>query len=63
MIDPGITLLSGELSTRFKKMKGLCSEFKIVHHCNWKNYTKSCSTHVREYLKIMNHSCHHLFGK
>ena len=41
----------------------LCSEFKLTHHCNWKNYSKSCTNHIMDYLELMNHSCHDLFGE
>ena len=41
----------------------LCSEFKLAHHCHWKNYSKSCTNHIMDYLELMNHSCHDLFGE
>ena len=63
LIDPEIIWLLGDSDGSRAEMRFLCSEFKIVHHCNWKDYSKSCTTHIQEYLEIINHSCHQIFGQ
>ena len=61
--DPEKRWLNGEGSSRFEVLSTLCPEFKIVHHCNWKNFSKPCTTHIKDYLDLLNHSCHGSFGK
>jgi len=63
MIDPEINFIVGDSDGSRAEMRFLCSEFKIVHHCNWKDYSKTCTTHIQEYLDILNHSCHQSFGQ
>ena len=49
-------LMADESSLQANKMPPVCLKFNSIHHCNWRNYSKSCTTRVQDYLEILNHS-------